>query len=237
MILERFDSVVFVGDDSLHNIYKGFNILLRKDLALGAINPSALQSDDMASCRCDYQFIKDSCSKAAITTSEQISTTHQSPYICSRTRHAFLPITGSPLSPTTLRSLTSLIPRAPPSNYHPVPIIVSLSPGTPLSTAIASQTLDELISFADATERKTPILWIGPPAAGHLDLKGRVGNNEIWQFSTEMDKVAKDRDVETLGMWNMTVQADSWDGKRFGERVALVQAMMVSNWLSRLESS
>lgn len=46
-----------------------------------------------------------------------------------------------------------------------------------------------------------------------------------------------ENDVEVLGMWNMTVQASSWDGMRFGESVAIVQAMMVVNWLSRLESS
>jgi hypothetical protein len=43
--------------------------------------------------------------------------------------------------------------------------------------------------------------------------------------------------LEVLGMWNMTVQASSWDGRSYGARVGLVQAMMVVNWLSRLESS
>lgn len=52
-----------------------------------------------------------------------------------------------------------------------------------------------------------------------------------------MAKVARENDIEVLGMWNMTVQASSWDGLHFDERVALTQAMMVINWLARLESS
>jgi hypothetical protein len=237
MILERFDSLVFIGDDALQTIYSGFNILLRRDLALGAIKPSELSPDELEICRCENQFIKGTCSKYAITSSEQISPQQRSPYLCSRKRHAFLPTTGSPFSRSTLKSLTSLIPHAPLSNYHPIPIITSLTPGRPPSTGLATQTLTELLSLADDSARKTPILWVGPPAAGHLDIGGRVGNNEIWTFSTEMEKVAREKEVESLGMWNMTVQAESWDGRRFGIKVALAQAMMVVNWLSRLESS
>jgi hypothetical protein len=81
------------------------------------------------------------------------------------------------------------------------------------------------------------MLWIGPTAAGHVEIKGRKGNQEIWDFDRKMARVAAENDVDVLGMWNMTVQAGSWDGMRFGERVAIVQAMMVVNWLSRLESS
>ena len=34
--------------------------------------------------------------------------------------------------------------------------------------------------------------------------------------------------MDSLGLYNMTLQASSWDGSGYGERVALVQAMMVS---------
>ncbi|RPB28100.1 hypothetical protein L211DRAFT_865503 [Terfezia boudieri ATCC MYA-4762] len=38
MILERFDTVAFIGDTMLGNIYGAFNILLRQNQALGAIS-------------------------------------------------------------------------------------------------------------------------------------------------------------------------------------------------------
>jgi hypothetical protein len=237
MILERFDSLIFIGDDTLQTIYNGLNILLRKDLALGALKFSDLTPEERITCRCENQFIKDTCSKHALTSSDQIPSNSQNPSFCSRTPHTYLPVTGPSFSQSTLKSLRTFIPKAPPSNYHPLPIITSLGTTNPPSTPLATQTLSELLTFADSTARKTPILWIGPAAAGHLDIRGRVGNNDLWTFSTEMERVAREKDVETLGLWNLTVQAASWDGRRFGTRVAVVQAMMVLNWLSRLESS
>ena len=81
------------------------------------------------------------------------------------------------------------------------------------------------------------MLWLGPTASGHTEIRGRKGNQEIWDFDHQMRTVAEDNGVEVLGMWNMSVQAGSWDGVRFGEKVALTQAMMVVNWLARLASS
>lgn len=81
------------------------------------------------------------------------------------------------------------------------------------------------------------MLWLGPTAAGHLDIKGRKGNQEIWDFDRAMSDAARENDVERLGMWNLTVQTNSVDGVRVGEKVAIVQAMMVVNWLARLEGS
>ncbi len=43
-----------------------------------------------------------------------------------------------------------------------------------------------------------------------------------------MAKEARLREVESLGMYNLTLQAGSWDGSGYGMRVGLVQAMMVS---------
>jgi hypothetical protein len=81
------------------------------------------------------------------------------------------------------------------------------------------------------------MLWIGPTAVGHIDIKDRKGNQEIWDFDKQLAHVAAQNDIEVLKMWNVTVQASSWDGLRFSEKVAITQAMMVINWLSRLESS
>lgn len=97
--------------------------------------------------------------------------------------------------------------------------------------------MKKVIELADESERNTPILWVGPTAAGHIELKDRKGNQEIWQFDGAIAGLAREHDVEVLGMWNLTAQATSWDGTRFGERVAITQAMMIVNWLSRLESS
>ncbi|KAI1613441.1 hypothetical protein EDD36DRAFT_465565 [Exophiala viscosa] len=241
MILERFDTVVFVGDFSLQTIYNGFNILLRQDLAFGALKTWDMDNDLLQQCRCDNQFIVQACTGHFVTTSEDVvrntnTAEHSSPYACSRTPHAFLQMDKAPASNDVLQKFRTLVPQVPQSNYKPVPVIHSLSPTT-LSAEAAGRSILEFLALADASKRKTPMLWIGPTAAGHIDIKDRKGNQEIWDFDKQLAHVAAQNDIEVLKMWNVTVQASSWDGLRFSEKVALTQAMMVINWLSRLESS
>ena len=121
--------------------------------------------------------------------------------------------------------------------------------------------MDEWLALADASRRNMPFLWVGPNAAGHLKPPGQIlsqGNNALWHYTVEQLKEAKARDLDALGMYNLTLQAASWDGSSYGQKVALVQAMMVSlstslqsriwslltssgdqviNWLSRVDST
>ncbi|KIW58173.1 hypothetical protein, variant 2 [Exophiala xenobiotica] len=240
MILERFDSIVFVGDSALETIYNGFNVLLRQDLASGALKTWDMDKNTLHTCRCDNQFTSQACTQFYVTNSGDVVRNSNNPqtsaYLCHRTPHAFLPLSNSPAPNDVLQKFKSLVPPVPQSNYKPVPIIHSLSPST-ASAEAATKSLLEFLALADASKRKTPMLWIGPTAAGHVEIKNRKGNQEIWDFDKQTARVAMENDVEVLKMWNMTVQAGSWDGLRFGERVAIIQAMMVINWLGRLESS
>ena len=100
--------------------------------------------------------------------------------------------------------------------------------------------MDEWVSIADGSGRNVPFLWIGPNAAGHLKPPTQIlsqGSNALWHYTLEMAKEAQSRDLDALGMYNLTLQASSWDGSGYGVRVALVQAMMVVNWLARVEST
>lgn len=234
MILERFDGLVFIGDDLLRSIYAGFNILLRKDLGLGAMKQWEMSDNEMKTCKCENQFAREGCAKYLASASEQISINIASTrnpvtasYACQRVPHSFLDVDTSPLSPSVIFSFNKLVPKAPESHYKPIPVVYSLT-SVP-STYAATVIMDEVLLYADATKRKTPILWLGPTAPGHLEgSKSGHMAQEIWRFSEEMAQAARDRDVESLGLWNMTVQASSYDGKGFGEGVAITQAMMVS---------
>lgn len=219
-------------------IYAGFNILLRKDLGHGALKLETT-TDKLVSCTCNSQFTDPTCREWFVRSSKDVlsRTTglNSRPLTCERLPHALLSISGFPASANTILKFNDLVRPAPPSNYKRIPIIHSLT--SHASTETANDSLNEFLGMADATKRKTPMLWIGPTAAGHVELKGRMGNQEIWRFACEMARIAKEKDVETLGLWNLTVQADSYDGKAFGEDVSIVAAMMVVNWLARLESS
>ena len=94
--------------------------------------------------------------------------------------------------------------------------------------------MEEWITLADASGRNVPILWIGPTAATGHDLQPNSGpmltqgdNGALWHYTLETAKEAKARQLDALGMFNLTLQAHSWGGNSYGLKVALVQAMMV----------
>ncbi|MCJ1403410.1 hypothetical protein MMC11_006633 [Xylographa trunciseda] len=244
MILDRFDAVVFIGDSMLQNVYSAFNMLLRENVALGGLKQWNLKDNERSSCYCDNQFMRPECSGQSITSSAEVrenegGSGHRSPYYCDRTPHYFLSIGGSP-APSFLHSTFSNLLSASPDSYKPVPVVHSLSLSTSLSWPLATASMDEWLSLADASTRNVPFLWVGPTAAGHLKPPGLIlsqGNNALWHYTVEMSKEAQAREVDALGMYNLTLQASSWDGSGYGMRVGLMQAMMVINWLSRLEST
>jgi len=89
MILERFDAIVFIGDDTIKHVYAAFNMLLREDIARGGLKQWDLTESERVSCRCDNQFMKPECSKHFVTdslavTSNDESSGHKSPYYCDR---------------------------------------------------------------------------------------------------------------------------------------------------------
>lgn len=164
-----------------------------------------------------------------------VSLLSQAPFIRNEvigTLHMLLPIGGSPAQESHRNMFTSLLAKDPDS-YKPVPVIHSLSLATSLSWDVATASMDEWITLADLSNRNVPFLWVGPTAAGHLKPPGQIlsqGNNALWHYTTEMSKEARRREIDSLGMYNLTLQASSWDGSNYGMKVALVQAMMVMQY-------
>ena len=72
MILERFDAIAFIGDDSLKQIYAAFNMLLREDMALGSLKHWELSEIQRDACRCDNQLTKSECSSHIVMDSHTL---------------------------------------------------------------------------------------------------------------------------------------------------------------------
>ena len=235
MILDRFDGVVFIGDDLVAQIYAAFNIILRRDLTHGALQQWKLTPQQREACRCDYQYTKPECSQYFVTSNEDVGKaegdpTYRSPYACSRIPHFYLRITGSPAPEEEKKRFQDLLDKDKQS-WKPVAIVHSLGLSTGMQWPQATDSMDEWLTIADNSGRNSPFLWLGPNAAGHLKVPAKImqeGNNALWHYSLEMGKEAQRRGVESLELYNATVQANSWDGQSYGERVNLVQAMMVS---------
>ncbi|KAL2846517.1 hypothetical protein BJX68DRAFT_240717 [Aspergillus pseudodeflectus] len=231
-ILERFDGVAFIGDDSLADAYAGFNILLRKDLERGSVKDWEMSSTLHASCRCDSQFTSPACSSARISSSEELYSQNgrdgvQSPYTCStHTPHMFLSISGSPAPSNVHEKFKNLLARSS-EKKKPIAVIQSLSLSTSYSTTTATNSIDEWLTLAKTSARSTPFLWIGPTAPGHQNPPGENVHASSWQYTQDTAQIAQRRGMDVLGMYNATVQAESWDGLHYGEKVALMQAMMV----------
>lgn len=89
MILERFDAIVFIGDNMLQHIYAAFNMLLRENMAMGSLKQWEMSEDQRVNCRCDNQITRPECSKYVVIDSEEVrkndpGSGHPSPYRCNR---------------------------------------------------------------------------------------------------------------------------------------------------------
>ncbi|PGH29664.1 hypothetical protein GX50_07595 [[Emmonsia] crescens] len=75
------------------------------------------------------------------------------------------------------------------------------------------------------------------------DAKAYTHMSGLWRYIAETSGAADDLGVDVLGMYNLTKGVEGWEGneggngdveKSYGVDVAVVQAMMVINWLDRL---
>ncbi|GKZ70081.1 hypothetical protein AnigIFM50267_005331 [Aspergillus niger] len=218
---------------------KWFNILLREDLATGSLREWEISKGHGHDCRCESQFTSSLCLPLRITSSDEVyaqegSSATRRPYPCSsRIPHAFLATSSSPAPRGVIEKFRRMVARGVGRN-RPVPVILSLSLSTSYSLSTAKSSMDEWLTLAQASGRNTPFLWVGPTAPGlQKDLRDNI-HASSWQYSQDTAQEARNRGLDALGMYNATLQADSWDGKHYGEKVALIQAMMVVNWLAAL---
>lgn len=89
MILDRFDSVVFLGDETLQHVYSAFNMLLRENIALGALRQWDMKESERETCRCANQLTRPECLAYSVTDSQSVrlndaGSRHNSPYYCDR---------------------------------------------------------------------------------------------------------------------------------------------------------
>ncbi|KAK9475129.1 uncharacterized protein V1510DRAFT_405721 [Dipodascopsis tothii] len=253
MILDRFDAIIFVGEQRLtNNIYAAFNSLLRKNVAWGGLRQWELNEQLKRRCRCDAQYTNPQCGGTGsgdhfIVDSTEILDAKEegqrlgSPYICNRVFHGAVYIKSEPVPSSVLDDIDDIM-----TTYHksarPVPVIFQqgLSHGFNWDkTTRVMDTVQTQLEKHEPNPNHRPVLWLGPPAAGHLKPPGAIieqGHNALWHFSVEMQKRASDRGFDALNLYNLTLQADSYDGTSYGQEVSLTTAMMVINWLSRIET-
>ena len=83
-----------------------------------------------------------------------------------------------------------------------------------------------------------PRLFLTPNAAGTEKPDEWIltqGNKALAIFEQECGIEVRRRGVEHLGTWNMSIQANKFDGVHVDLKGNLVKAMMVMNWLNMIE--
>lgn len=245
-----------MGDESLMTAYNGLNVLLRQDLTWGSLKRSEMTAEMLTNCKCDNQYLKVECAAYYIKDERDVPQIDQQykqsqqykclsqfqsrwniPQLTNLTgiSHSFISDIFLPLSDGIIRELKSRLPSSRSKSYKPIPVITGFSMPM-LSPSLSAAALTTLTKTLDSTlpKHKTPILHVGPPAAGHQLLSkdiARSGNTARWSFSKDTQLLANERDVEWLGLWNLTIQAESLDGFNYGGKVAIVEAMMVRSSL------
>lgn len=87
--------------------------------------------------------------------------------------------------------------------------------------------------------RNMPILLLTPNAAGDKkpdEFLITQGNKPLVRFEHAMAQEAARQRIDHLGTWNMSIQANLYDGVHMDMRGNLLKAMMVVNWLDLLEA-
>lgn len=83
-----------------------------------------------------------------------------------------------------------------------------------------------------------PRLFIPPNAAGIKKPDQFIvtqGDKALQIFESSMMIEGNNRGVEVMGTWNMSVQADKYDGVHMDLRGNLIKAMGVMNWLNMID--
>jgi hypothetical protein len=142
----------------------------------------------------------------------------------SGTPHAYIQVQNSP-APSAAISLFQSLMYFKPDPWQPSPVIFAL--GQSLDTA--SPVLREWRTLAEGARRNVPFLVVGPEAQNGDGIENVA---LAW-----MEEVRREK-MELLELRNLTMGTS--DGRQSergqGMEMALVEAMMVMNWLSKLRT-
>lgn len=104
------------------------------------------------------------------------------------------------------------------------------------------KTVGWLETVVEAIESKLGKNWSGlfvtPSSAGKEkpdEWLRSQGNKKLMLYEEAVGLEAQKKGLEHLGTWNMSIQANKYDGVHLDMRGNLVKAMMVMNWLNLLE--
>ncbi|KAH0543744.1 hypothetical protein FGG08_001926 [Glutinoglossum americanum] len=244
-ILGRFKKVIFVGDSMIRHVIGSINILIRKDLAFGALTNWNFNAEERKDCFCNTQFDVTRCSLQGIFGTADVMKNDPSSVACQANSIDVVmeQMVRFPIASEEVDRFKALIGNTKPAR----PYVFIFGHGL-WNDLDLQATLDWLDQILDMTLSQLPYLgrpgafwprlFLTPNAAGKEKPNEWIvtqGNKALMLFEESVGVEANRRGVEHLGTWNMSIQSNKYDGVHLDMRGNLVKAMMVMNWLNLLE--
>ncbi|KAI1755691.1 hypothetical protein F4782DRAFT_364733 [Xylaria castorea] len=252
-ILGRFSQVVLVGDSMLRHVIGALNVIVRENLGSGGVTDWNFNVREKERCFCNDQFDVTECSVQGIYKTEDVIKNDPLSLACPRlipgwsTDLRMEQMVRFPIEDSELERLELAIDTNPSSRKA---FILGHGLWNDLEIDKSKAWLDTVIKVIDSKlrlrthlrtlrqGRNMPILLLTPNAAGDKkpdEFLITQGNKALIRFEDTMAREAARQRIDHLGTWNMSIQANLYDGVHMDMRGNLLKAMMVVNWLNLLE--
>ncbi|KAK9238473.1 hypothetical protein V1525DRAFT_341545 [Lipomyces kononenkoae] len=249
-ILSRFDRVLFVGDAMMRHVVGALHVLVRENLGYGAVTAWNFRPDERDTCFCQGQFDPLKCSVQGIFASDDVARFDPASLRCAAGPAGAFSIqthviTTHPPTDAELARLGDALAYASSSSSSssrgPVALVYGHGHHNDLNVdatagwlgAIQHTIADQL---PDAVARAQ--LFVTPGGFGpemyDVDVV-RHGSKALSLFETAMADVCRQNQIDLLGTVNATTQTTLTDGKHSDIRTNLLKAMMVLNWLDKVD--
>ncbi|KAJ9609909.1 hypothetical protein H2200_006238 [Cladophialophora chaetospira] len=250
-IFSRFEKVLVVGDSMMRHVVGALNVLLRKDLGYGAVTNWNFDEMELRECFCNHQMDVKACSVQGIFSTSSVLENDPTSLACSPENPIDLVIEMMlrfPLDNEELARYKNLLSRTKPKK--PYAFIFGHGLWNDLDIQATLHWLDGILEhtllqapyLGNANQRHANLIWprlfIPPNAAGILkpdEWLVSQGDKALMTFEESVRVEVARRGLETMGTWNMSVQASKYDGVHLDLKGNLIKAMGVVNWLSLVD--
>ncbi|KAJ3579915.1 hypothetical protein NPX13_g655 [Xylaria arbuscula] len=246
-ILGRFSQVILVGDSMLRHVIGALNIIVREDLGYGGVTDWNFDAREKERCFCNDQFDVTDCSVQGIYKTEDVIKHDPGSLACPR----LVPVEQMVRYPMEGVELDRLKKAIDSNSNTRKAFILGHGLWNDLELEKAKSWLNTVLDVIDSKlnlrvdlkrsyrGKNLPVLLMTPNAAGAKKPDEYIltqGNKALVHFEHAMAQEAATHSIDHLGTWNMSIQANLYDGVHMDLRGNLLKAMMVVNWLDLLSN-
>ena len=249
-ILTRFEKIYILGDSMMRNVAVAFSVLLRKDLVMGGrANWVDLPDDLGTDCKCAQPFETRKCAYYSAVSTRVVWNNDPDSVSCSHEGRGGFEYNALLQYPIEDRDMEDFVEHLSVPNPPGKPYAFVMGHGLwndleiDKTYAWVDQAVEGITKHAPYLKNHPQHfhkLFLGPNAAGIKKPEifvARQGNIALTKFEKAVAPFVQDRGFDFLGTYNATIQTNNPDGTHGGMKNNLLKAMMVFNWLDKIDIS